>query len=1220
MDLYTGTSSVSCTTGQNAWTITGTINLDGVYPGHKVFVGSRTADVPSNALRMFRIATIDRTAKTFTTTDNADQTYTTQPFFIDMDGTDPVGFATFLFTTVTNQLATMFGIGSTQFAGGGSQFSLPRDAGASAIAELAFQLRSGASTYTRSFFWRQRQVSGAEVLELIATPDGTTEISVLSVNRTTGALTISGDQSAAVTLRGDANYTILAGDRDIILNVAWTAARTFTLPANSSRALNGRIRIIDGIAAINPGTPITIVRAGSDTINGGTSITITKPRSVIEIIKTGTGQWTVDPAALGDATERALNAVLVTAADVVDTMVYDTCLDSDGGAWRHKCAHTSWYQEAASATRGARREFPLIAGLVLRGTGATAFLDIFDLTDVDGAGTPRLWMRFNGGNAHPLYAAASLTQTSVFALNGRIWVTCTSGGSALGALGVINFIADDAAIMITNTQKYFPRDIARRNTGVATSVTGGWPEGLVNRDVNHVHARVLPGAPLDQIGLPIPTVAVATAGGASVIHPWGRVYDLVYSSGGFATIGRVFLSADGKVNMHPAGTFAPAVGSVPIPYADVSTTVPPEVYNAATFPAVQSSASGIFNRGVIARPDGTLVTGNGISGVTLVAPDRGSLTLGMVSYAAINYATGWQAGDIRLAALCDTTTGNVTGTAELITNGAFTTDLSGWSDISTGTGSVAWNSSSGGRAALTGVDANNRGILNWPVTCVVGQSYLVSVSVASDSTGSINLNVGTSAGGGTTAGTAAAPGGVAMVQFVATQTTHHVSINTQPSAGTRYVDNASVKLALPDRSYKSRGLQVVGTLARAAVATGNDLAAISGFSGSNYLEQPYNPDMDFADADFVVGPIWFKRAATAALETLVMRDSATTGARFGLQIAATTSVLNFVASDGTDTVTVASSGAVDDDAWHQAAGIMRGTTMELWIDGVRVATGSAAAVDSINNASAVLRFGLDCQGSNAFGGSLALARIGATAPTPAQIARMYADEAPMFNAGARCVLGGTSNAVADLDFDEARNTLIVATADGVSEFSGLVRSGYFDTTNTALTNDNMKASASAAGYRLFAGGAQAVVQRDVTNPFDAIERYGPRLPAAWKASGRTTDATPTNLAPHVYVGERETMTFSARVNARQVGATATEYASYLVTGSAKRDAGGNVTVTNVTTTTQEVTAGMDAAAVAVTASQTIAIQVTGKAATTLVWTAEAVGPITRVSEELSYAA
>ena len=32
--------------------------------------------------------------------------------------------------------------------------------------------------------------------------------------------------------------------------------------------------------------------------------------------------------------------------------VYDTSKDSDGGAWRHRTQHTSWYNEAPSLYRG----------------------------------------------------------------------------------------------------------------------------------------------------------------------------------------------------------------------------------------------------------------------------------------------------------------------------------------------------------------------------------------------------------------------------------------------------------------------------------------------------------------------------------------------------------------------------------------------------------------------------------------------------------------------------------------------------------------------------------------------------------------------------------------------------------------------------------------------------------------------------------------------------
>ena len=48
----------------------------------------------------------------------------------------------------------------------------------------------------------------------------------------------------------------------------------------------------------------------------------------------------------------------------------------------------------------------------------------------------------------------------------------------------------------------------------------------------------------------------------------------------------------------------------------------------------------------------------------------------------------------------------------------------------------------------------------------------------------------------------------------------------------------------------NNGLQVFGTVTKTAVATGADLVAYSGFSASNYLEQPYNSDLDFGTGDF----------------------------------------------------------------------------------------------------------------------------------------------------------------------------------------------------------------------------------------------------------------------------------------------------------------------------------------------------------------------------------
>ena len=62
---------------------------------------------------------------------------------------------------------------------------------------------------------------------------------------------------------------------------------------------------------------------------------------------------------LGEVDLEALEASIADTA--VDVFVYDTRKDSDGGAWRKRTQLTSWYNETLNtATRGARREFPLL--------------------------------------------------------------------------------------------------------------------------------------------------------------------------------------------------------------------------------------------------------------------------------------------------------------------------------------------------------------------------------------------------------------------------------------------------------------------------------------------------------------------------------------------------------------------------------------------------------------------------------------------------------------------------------------------------------------------------------------------------------------------------------------------------------------------------------------------------------------------------------------------
>ena len=66
--------------------------------------------------------------------------------------------------------------------------------------------------------------------------------------------------------------------------------------------------------------------------------------------------------------------------------VYDTRRDSDGGAWRKRTSHTSWYNEGPSPFRSSRREFPSVAILM-------TYDDGFKILDADDPETP-VWMDF----------------------------------------------------------------------------------------------------------------------------------------------------------------------------------------------------------------------------------------------------------------------------------------------------------------------------------------------------------------------------------------------------------------------------------------------------------------------------------------------------------------------------------------------------------------------------------------------------------------------------------------------------------------------------------------------------------------------------------------------------------------------------------------------------------------------------------------------------------
>ncbi len=77
-----------------------------------------------------------------------------------------------------------------------------------------------------------------------------------------------------LTGHGDSNYTMLSTDRVVATNAAFTAARTWTLPAANSVNLGQSVTVADIQGTLTSTNTLTVARAGSDTINGGTSYVI----------------------------------------------------------------------------------------------------------------------------------------------------------------------------------------------------------------------------------------------------------------------------------------------------------------------------------------------------------------------------------------------------------------------------------------------------------------------------------------------------------------------------------------------------------------------------------------------------------------------------------------------------------------------------------------------------------------------------------------------------------------------------------------------------------------------------------------------------------------------------------------------------------------------------------------------------------------------------------
>lgn len=502
-------------------------------------------------------------------------------------------------------------------------------------------------------------------------------------------------------------------------------------------------------------------------------------KSDIRQLQTDVDAVEADVAAITGINELPTDLSASKAVTAVAQFVYDTRLDSDRGAWRHRCQHTSWYNETLNtATRGSRAEPPTAqVGIALAST-----FTVYDADD----GDVDMWKVFD---------FTGFTITSVRAKDGK-WIIGTTTGVV-----VLDLVADDIDVALTYSTATTP--------------------AIVNNAVNSVAITALPDAPLDPAtGLPVPTIGVGTDGGLSIILGDGTVVDSA-STGAVVDVcttehgvwwsdsGGWYLNFATWDDIKSGDGFGDRIGNTAHGVADIDLLV------RASFVAPYG-ASGLIIGGDTAAQDAGV-------GVMVLHLDYSDFAASLSTLITSDYNTGWMNGDIKGCWLSDTDATDLVGSS---VSSTFDSDLDGFTDSSTGTGTATQGA---GVVDIVGTDASNRGVISRQFTASAGDTIVVEVSNTITS-GSVFLGIGPSALVPALTEAYEVAAGDNAITLTAATANPYILIYSSSGGSDCAVDNVTISLADHDRSVNANGLTVNGTVTRTAVETGADLVAYSGFS------------------------------------------------------------------------------------------------------------------------------------------------------------------------------------------------------------------------------------------------------------------------------------------------------------------------------------------------------------------------------------------------------
>ncbi len=573
--------------------------------------------------------------------------------------------------------------------------------------------------------------------------------------------------------------------------------------------------------------------------------------------------------------------------------------------------------------RGNKKEFPKISAIV----GEPNTIIIYDLTEKNNP----MWMRFPLSAANPLYGQ---TLSSIDALNSNIAVG--SSNTTNGALSIVSFISDSIK-MYTTTVNKIDQNISQRNNTVSFTVINS--TGLVSRVVSSVSMAILPNAPIDAgTGLKIPTVAVATTAGVNLIKDNGVIIKSASNA------------AYTSVVLYPNILYISIAYTVPLYYVYTknlanSFNIPTYTYTLKQPLITRKTYSGGIS--VINAPGDNSYSDDPMLRTLLSNPMNKRISK-EIGY---NYNAGYGVGSPLRAYLCSSNSGNINTSTELVTNGTFDTDTSGWVVPAPSTGTITFTSING-VGVITANNSNIQPSAYTIITTVPGKHYKISGLLVS---GGTNNRCGIDVYDELTnrwLEYSGYPftGQLFELDFTAVGYTAKILLRMMVNifTGTQGFDNISVKEYEINRLKIKKYADIYGTLTKSPVNTGTDLVAYSGFSNTNYIQEPYSGDISFATGEFnisswVIIPINNTNAGT------ICSRSYPTGPKITLS---NNSSNNLVANlyDGTTTKTVTTTNSYNTGNPVKVSASYKFGKLGISVNGQEVATDLGLPLKALSGA------------------------------------------------------------------------------------------------------------------------------------------------------------------------------------------------------------------------------------------------------------------------------